>query len=728
MLLFTYSATIFTGSFLLFLIQPMIAKVILPYLGGSPMVWNTAMLFFQTVLLLGYAYAHITAHYCKPKRQALLHGGVVAFSLLLLPIGLHTVPSLDPSTYPLPWLLGTLAMSVGLPYVLLSANATLSQHWFAHTDHPAAHNPYPLYVTSNIASFAGLLSFPFLIEPLMGFEAQGELWSLLYVIFALFLFGSVFLLWRKNNGESAKAANIIPAEAPSRRQRLLWLGLAFLPSSLLQGVTMFSLTDVASLPLLWVIPLSLYLLSFIISFSRFGPAVTRACWKMLPFIVIAAMLMLVFRIGSIPGLIAHLTFFFILALACHGRLAEKRPAARFLTGYYLWIAFGGMLGGVFNNLLAPVLFTNVIEYPLAICAACLFIPTAQKLTVREVLLPLILLVEIAVLGNVFNLEHRLLTKEMHSVVQQVIFFVLVGTFAFLMLLSGSRPLQMCLLAGIFVFMMPLFVFPNSLALISAERNFFGVLRVSHNAELNVNAITHGTTLHGLQSLDEGKRLVPQAYYGPLVWVRNELFKHDSQQPLAVIGLGAGTLACIGRKSETIDFFEIDPAVIHVAENPNYFTYLKDCPPKKNIILGDARLKLGEMPDHRYAMIMVDAYNSDSLPLHLMNREALQVYRTKLATGGVLLFHITNRHLNLEPVLGTLAKDARLSALVTHSNPKKKHALLLSSRWIAMAENAETLQPLYENPAWKPLPSGTGAVWTDHYSNILEAILAHRGQR
>lgn len=730
MLLFVYSATIFTGSFLLFLIQPMIAKVILPYLGGSPMVWNAAMLFFQTALLLGYAYAHATARFLPPKRQALLHAGVVAASLLLLPVGLHTASFFDPSTSPVSWLLATLAMSVGLPYFLLSANATLTQHWFAHTGHPSARNPYPLYVTSNIASFAGLLSFPFIIEPLLDFNAQGKLWSSLYTLFAVFLFGSVFLLSRKNAGNTALSADSAAEEAPTRWRRLLWLGLALLPSSLLQGVTMHVLTDVASLPLLWVIPLSLYLLSFIIAFSRLGPKITAFCWQSMPVIVAITMILLVVKIGSILGFIAHLACFFMMALACHGRLAQTRPAARFLTGYYLWIAFGGMLGGVFNSLLAPLLFTGIIEYPLALCAVCLFMPApAWRPKLSDLVFSLVFLVQILILGSIYNLGRSLSSVTTGILIFQVTLFVLICGFGFQMLASKHRPLRMGLLAGAFVFLVPVFVFPNSSqTLISAERNFFGVLRVTHNAQLDINMLTHGTTLHGVQSFDEKERLVPQSYYFPLVALRNHFLKDTSKQPLAVVGLGVGSLACIGRKGERMDFFEIDPAVIRVAENPSFFTYMKDCPPEKKIILGDARLKLGEMPDHRYAMLMIDAYNSDSLPLHLMTREALQVYRSKLAPGGILLFHITNRHLNLEPILGRLAKDAGLSALVAHFDPTKEQELLFPSRWVAMAEEAKTLRPLREDPAWEPLIIGPGDIWTDHYSNILEAMLAKRTQR
>lgn len=725
MLLFIYSATIFAGSFLLFLIQPMITKIILPYLGGSPMVWNTAMLFFQTLLLAGYLYAHITARFLAPKKQAFFHLIIVILSLLLMPIGLIPLTSLDPSHMPVSWLLGTLALSVGVPYFLLSANATLTQHWFAHTTHPMAKNPYTLYVTSNLASFAGLLSFPFLIEPLLDFSKQSALWSGIYLGFACLIGLSLFALCRSYvPAEMAKTAS---TSHLSWRQRGLWVALAFIPSSLLQGVTSYLVADIASIPLLWIIPLALYLLTFMLAFSRFGARLSTACWLVMPTLIVVLMMLLVLPTVPMINFFAQLVLFFLLALACHGLLAGKRPEPVRLTEFYVWVSVGGALGGVFNALVAPAIFNSILEYPLTIAFLCLFFPVAAKSWKSHVkdTVPAILFAVFLSLILVLRHWPALTQSELNQDILMAVFLGLgIGLFSFIMLTSADKPSRMALAVLAFYFLLPLLANQNSVLLL--ERNFFGVIRISYSAESQATYFAHGTTLHGIQSSKPELKLQPQAYYSSISALPQYLKNDVREKPFAIIGLGAGTLACMGTKGQAADLYEIDPAVVEVAENPKYFTYLRDCPPTKNILIGDARLKLQDADSARYGLIVVDAYNSDALPLHLMTREALRLYLDKLAPGGVLAFHISNRNMNLAPTLARLAADTHLPAMEMFHKPPEEQTLLTPSHWVLMARDRKDFGTLAEaDSPWKPLMATPGSVWTDHYSNILEAILAKK---
>ncbi|MFO1242644.1 MAG: fused MFS/spermidine synthase [Rickettsiales bacterium] len=731
MLLFLYSATIFAGSFLLFLIQPMITKVILPYLGGSAMVWNTAMLFFQTVLLFGYGYAHLTARFLRPRRQATLHLIVVAASLLLMPIGLVPFSQGDPSTTPLFWLIGTLFLSVGLPYFLLSANATLSQHWFAHTGHSKAKNPYALYVTSNIASFIGLLSFPFIVEPRLDFESQAKVWSVVYGIFFCLLASCILGLKRAYALENSATETNKARPVLAWREKAMWVLLAFAPSSLLQGTTTHILTDIASFPLLWVLPLALYLLTFTIAFSRFSDRATRLCWRIQPVSIILAFLTLVFYASPNLALVLHLIIFFVLALACHGLLARKKPDPAHLTQYYLWISLGGALGGLFNAILAPLIFTGILEYPLTLALICLLIPTEPKSWRAQIVESyptaiFALFIGLLILVKTINGIHELSWDDITT--KEGIWAVIVqggvtGFFAVMVLSSEKKPLCMALSCLILYVMMPSLTSEGDTRLVYSERNFFGVLKVRDNKSLNAYTLIHGTTLHGIQSKDETHRLTLQAYYFPMHYVYDALSETTRKMPFAVVGLGTGILSCVGSEQQHVDLYEIDPAVIEIANDTRYFTYLRDCPPEKNIILGDARIKLEGAADSRYGMMVIDAYNSDSLPMHLMTREALRLYLSKLAPHGILAFHISSRNLDLGPILARLAADAHLPALELAYEPPRDNKLITPSRWVVMAKDEADLQSLRTNdPAWKPLTMPkNGSVWTDHYSNLLEAI-------
>lgn len=748
-----YTLTIFTSAFLLFLIQPMISKLLLPHLGGSPAVWNTSMMFFQVLLLLGYGYAHLSGKWLGTKKQVWLHLGLLAISLAWLPIAATTDLGFESVEHPITWMVASLFFSVGFPFFVLAANAPLLQLWLSRTNHKDAQNPYFLYSASNVGSLIALLGYPFIVEPLLTLDQQTLYWSFAFVGFILLIVACSHLM-KKNLAEpilSAQSASEKIAPVTSRN-RMYWTALAFFPSSLLLGVTTYITTDIASMPLFWVIPLALYLLTFILAFSKKQLLTERAFDAqviIVPFVVMA----LAFGIHYISQvMILHLFAFFYIALGCHGLLAQNKPHARHLTEFYLWVSFGGMLGGVFNSLIAPVIFEKPIEYPAILLLSLLMRPwgaTDARRKKREMFLDLMIPINFALflllsffaysklatdapetLASINAWVASLLSEEdakMFTV--SIVPLLIVGMFVIylgLSALSKNRPLRFALITASLLIVVQYTGYSSSGRtmpdVIYQERNFFGINRVMKNAEANAMMIMHGTTLHGMQSFDPEIRLKPVSYYGPLTEVYAQVEKSHSNKPVAVLGLGSGTTACIGKKGQQFDFFEIDPAVVSIAKNPEYFTYLKDCGTKISVIMGDGRLSLAKANDAYYGLIIIDVFSSDAIPVHLLTREALLIYKNKLAENGIMAFNVSNRHLNLYPVMAALAKDIGVKAMyIDNMSPKEK--LHTPSKWVIMArEDSDFNQIKKLNPEWKDLTTEDSVdVWTDHYSNILQVI-------
>ncbi len=743
-----FSLTLFLSAGLLFIIEPMIGKMILPLLGGTPAVWNTCMLFFQAVLLAGYGYAHLLSSKLGLNRQIIIHLIILIVATIALPIAIpkHWTPPAEGS--PIAYILLLLMMCVGLPFFVLSANSLLFQKWFSGTSHPSARDPYFLYSASNLGSMLALLSYPALIEPHFRLVEQSRAWTSGYL---LLLVCAIFSAWlaRKyltvgppeGEGEESKpaAGSVAPDSRVTFGERIRWVLLAFVPSSLMLGVTAFLSTDVAAIPLFWVIPLALYLLSFIIVFARVPAAVHRVMIVLLP-ISITLLIVVSFSNMEVPKgatFILHLLNFFIYAMVCHGEIAGSRPAASHLTEFYLWISVGGVLGGIFNALVAPLAFRTVLEYPLALIFGALLLPVAKgnlwtdlkkwQAILLYLAVPLVLVllaywsihkwsmegISLKVLADFFHVEQKILF--------QLAIYGVLG-----LLCYGLSFLKRPYLFGIAIAALLLTIVLTkdiSRKTVHQERSFFGVLSVVRDNG-NFMSLYHGTTLHGKQWLDPDKRFDPLTYYameGPVGQVFSEFSGGKKKNRIAVTGLGTGSIAAYVWPGQELHFYEIDPAIKRVAADPRYFSYLHDCRGKVQVILGDARLTLEKAPPQYYGMIILDAFSSDAIPIHLLTQEAVELYFSKLDQQGVLLIHISNRYVNLAPVLARLAVTKGYAGRICKDNgdaDSERNA----SNWVLLARQETDLGSLAGNSAWQNLELKQNVeVWTDDFSNILSVF-------
>ena len=729
-----FAITLLVSATLLFVVQPMFAKMVLPLLGGTPSVWNTCMVFYQAVLLGGYVYAHVTTRLLGPRRQAVLHTAVLALPWLVLPIVVTESWTPPPQANPIPWLLLLLSVSVGLPFFVVSASAPMLQAWFADTGHPAAKDPYFLYAASNLGSMIALLAYPVLLEPSLRLAQQTWLWAAGYGLLMLLTIGcAVLLLWCSPRQAQRPKQEVerVPDEPsladPTWRQRLRWLALSFAPSSLLLGVTTHISTDIAAVPLLWVIPLALYLLTFVLVFAR--RTLVKHAWMLRtePYFVVLLTTLFFFNTAKWIWmlLLLHLATFFVVAMVCHGELARMRPKASRLTEFYLWMSVGGVLGGLLNALVAPNLFPTVIEYPLVIVVASMLRPTARPAArpTRARWLDFALPAGLAV--GLGALVLGLQAAEVAMPVAAVL--AIVAPVALVAFGSQGRPIRFGLGVGA-ILIVALLSSEKERGVLSVERNFFGVIRVRHDRRFNTNNLVHGSTNHGMQSRDPKRRDQPLSYYhrtGPLGEVFQMLADQRPAREIGVIGLGTGSIAAYGEPGQRITYYEIDPAVLQIARDPRYFTFLRDQKAELEVVLGDARLTLAKAPNARYDLLILDAFSSDAIPVHLVTREALALYLEKLAEHGLLALHISNRYLDLAPVLGNLAADAgvvcRIRKDANVSSAERKEGKL-SSCWVVMARRPDDLGTLSEDPNWKPLLAEPDApLWSDDFSNILAVM-------
>jgi SAM-dependent methyltransferase len=720
----TFVATLFLSAALMFLVEPMVAKMVLPRLGGSPSVWSTCLVFFQAVLLLGYAYAHILARLLSHRAQIMLHVGLVLpLAALALPLDLGAGAPV-PGDSPVVWLLMRLVLVAGPPVIAISATAPLLQSWFAQLDHEAASDPYFLYAGSNAGSLLALLAYPLLVEPALTLDRQAELWSWGCVALAL----GIVLCATALAGRAPQAACTVSQQAAtpsSLREHLTWTALAFVPSSLLLGVTTYITTDIAAAPLLWVVPLILYLLTFILVFARRPPLRHATMVRVLPLVLILLV------ISAAPGspimlplpmmLVVHLGSFFAVCMVCHGELARKRPSAVRLTEFYLFLSIGGVLGGMFNALLAPLVFPGVWEYPLALVAACLLRPATSDYARRRMAWDIVL--PLALLGLVLLIRHFLSIANEGGVPLLVMVFCYV--LPALALLNFS-PRRWRFAIGITAFLfVP--VDAGAGATIATYRSFFGVYRVSALDGGHTHLLRNGTTIHGAESLLPGEETLPLTYYshdGPF----GRFFaaaNPDAIRQVAVIGLGTGALACYAQPGQDWTFYEIDPLVERIARDLRYFQYLANCGNRPRVVLGDARLTIASVPDGTYDVLVVDAFSSDSIPMHLLTREALALYLRKLTPGGSLLFHISSRTLDLRPVIGALAADAGLPAWMLYDRPPPSTSLWrrLPAIVVALPGRGGDLSRFKPADGWVELlpPFGARSLWTDQRSDLLRVI-------
>lgn len=733
-LIAVYLPPVFLGALLMFWSEMLIGKMVLPLLGGTPMVWTTCMVFFQALLLAGYAYAHWTMR-LGPRAQAMLYLALISLSLPFLPVGADATRLPPVNADPRPWLIGWLAVTVGAPFLVLSAAGPMLQAWFARTRHPDAGDPYFLYVASNAGSLIGLLAFPALAEPQLTLMQQSGVWSWTYAAFAGLI---VLAALMTPAAKAAAVAAHVPVPAadpaadpaaetradtrPTGRDRVRWVLLAFAPSSLFLGLTSLITTDIAAVPLIWMLPLAAYLITFMIAFAR-RPLVPHWAALILQPVMALPPLFIWFWDLGVPTyltLVLHFAAFFATGLVCHGELARTRPAARHLTDFYLCLALGGVLGGLFNSLVAPLIFTRVFEYPLVMALALLLRPPAgpadAKTRKEDLLVPAGWFA--VLLGVLILYREEIIPHEVEIV---AILSMLIGLF---FILSQPRTLRFGLIAAGLVFANQI-VPPDKDAVIYASRNFFGVVRVVDDKDDKVRYLYHGTTQHGAQHTDH-RRLLPIAYYpedGPVgqVFSLPSIDRRDAT--VAAVGLGTGTIACHAHKRQRVTFYEIDPAVKKVAEDPRLFTFLKDCPARSHVVLGDGRLMLAQAPSGSFDLILVDAFSSDAVPVHLLTREAMALYRSRLKDGGVMLFHISNRYLDLTRVLAPLAADAGLQAFIRDYDPPADgfSNALLTAHWVVVqAGPAPDIVAADKN--WTRLEASPDMpVWTDSFSNLLGII-------
>jgi hypothetical protein len=732
-----YSATLVLSAFLLFSIQPMLGKMLLPILGGSPSVWNTAMVFFQVTLLAGYAYAHLSAKFLDYRNQIILHIAVLSVFLFVLPVSLPEVMLNPQTTNPALWQLGIMAIIAGGPFFALAGTAPLLQKWFTRTPHPDADNPYFLYAASNAGSMTALLLYPFIIQPSMGLVSQSLNWASGYLLLITMMIVCSGTIWDrvKTKNASAEEEEEEKEKDPLKwSRRLLWLTLAFVPSSLYLGVTTYITTDLASVPFFWVIPLALYTGSFIVAFARRQFLSYLFSLWIQGFFFAAVILWMFFRP---PGMgiviLMHLGLFAITATACHIHLFSLRPSADRLTEFYLIMATGGALGGIFNALIAPQIFLAPIEYPLVLALAA-FLRFAGK---PEYSLKKTLRESLNVIND-FNIKGPLAGVAATTLITAA-FLLPFFTEASSAITTVTTLASACAILA-FVYRRWSFAVIVALSLLFAnlhhwtgdaqtlvwKRNYFGIIRVMENEKSRY--LVQGNTVQGGQPLAEENRLTPIFYYNEKT-AAGEIFRVLDRYPsansrMAVIGLGAGAVNCYGTSERHYDYFEIDPAIAKIAENPEYFTYLRDCGPGYDIITGDGRLNLAKKEDNTYHMLLLDAFSSDSIPVHLLTTEAFQVYRSKISSYGLIAVNLSNRNMDLRPVVAANADHTGMTALFKRTGSGKilNTGLQYNPALFAVVTNNPDYILDFKQLGWREIEVASGAYyWSDDYANIIAVL-------
>ncbi len=727
-----YTAAIFVAAALLFLVQPMVGKMVLPRAGGSPQVWNTAMVFFQTALLAGYLYAHLSVRWLGVRRQAMVHLAVLALPLLVLPIAL-------PEGYPpveggqSPWILGVLTIAVGAPFFVLASASPLLQRWLAATEHEASSDPYFLYAGSNAGSLAGLLAFPLLLEPLMPGSTQARLWTIGYGVFVALAAVCAFVVIRATggdgDGEPRRAVEARPGDPiVSARDRLFWIAAAAVPSALLLGVTQYLTSEIAPTSLLWVLPLGVYLATFIAAFARRTLVSTELLSRVLAIVVVVAALVQLARIVDPQWAVAllHLSVLALAGLLCHTRLAASRPATSHLTEYYLLISTGGAIGGTFAALVAPVVFDFIAEYPIAVVLACLFrfgfgVPEGSARArnwlysgrTLDYALPAVLALFIAsaVVG----------TRRLGSVPDGVMVILVAVIPTVVCFLFSPRPVRFALGVAVLLASAQSGQMYRG-DILHTERTFFGVHRVATDPENSVRILYHGATVHGVQNVDPARASEPLAYYHPSGPAGNAVLafgRNADKRRLALVGAGTGALAVLAGPHQRVTLFEIDPAIVRIAEDERFFTYLANMRAAHETVVGDGRVALSRS-DERYDLIVLDAFSSGTIPVHLLTREAFDLYLQRLEPRGALLFHISNRHLDLAPVLAAQVRDLDLAAFewVDVRADDDVERGIFGSHWVLITRSAQDLDYV-PVAGWRPLEAeAPDRAWTDDFSNLL----------
>jgi hypothetical protein len=728
-----FVVTAFFSAALVFMVEPMMARLVLPVLGGSAAVWNTSLAFFQAALLLGYVYAHLLQRIKNLGVQILLHLAVLAMAGAALPLHIATVFGEPSSVHPALWLVGVLAVSIGAPFAALSATAPLVQAWRARSLGDAdAREPYGLYAASNLGSLIALIAYPTVVEPTLRLHTQALAWTAGYAVFVLLAasLGAVVWLGRRPTSPTPAAPGVQAGASGVWRERLVWLALAAIPSSLMLGVTTYVTTDIVSAPFLWVAPLALYLTTFIIAFQA-KPAVR-------PHVALAlqaaslAVCALCIHLTGLASLGIHLVCFFLTALICHQALVARRPAAERLTDFYVWMSLGGVIGGAFNAFVAPAIFNSIVEYPAVLILSCLARPWGRGPPTRSQWIALAVVLSSVGLAA-FLLHQR---GPLNSTMQHLS----------LATSPAMAPLRVLAVAVAFAVVLrdraPLFALAILLVMPLAERttdygdglqswrSFFGVLSLSHDrigALGDVKIMMHGTTLHGAQSPVPAYRCRPLVYYAPETPIGQVFTAVRRLKPainVGAVGLGTGAVAAYTRPGDSLRFFEIDPVVIRVASDPKYFSYTTACARGRiSYTLGDARLTLGKQPPGQYDILLIDAFSSDSVPAHLLTVEAMRMYFSKLAPGGVLVLHLSNRNLDLMRPAQAVARAAGGAALrQVYAGSEVSAVWASSEQAVIVGQSRAALAPFLSDPRWSIADAEGVKPWTDDYTDVFGAFM------
>ncbi|HXI08204.1 MAG: spermidine synthase [Bradyrhizobium sp.] len=733
LVLVVYTLAIFVSALLLFSVQPLFTKMVLPRLGGSPAVWSVAMVFFQSLLLAGYAYAHYLTKARNRVVPVAMHLLLLIAAMLTLPLAIRSGWGEPPTSGYAFWLLGLFAVSIGLPFFALAANNPLLQAWFVRTGHPNGPDPYFLYASSNIGSFLALLSYPVLLEPMFTLRTQNLIWTGGYGLLILLIAGCGVLLLKSPANAAALnlATDDSDAPAPSWSMLARWIFLAAVPSGLLIAVTAHISTDVAAAPLLWVLPLSLYLLTWVLVFQS-RPLLSHWFMLLLQPVAIAAVVALL-AFGGEQNLVMTLGgnqfCFFIIAMACHGELARMRPAAKYLTGFYVALSFGGMVGGLFAGLIAPYAFSWVAEYPILIALAALCRPPGSERLpwLTRWYWPLLAAIAVALILPTYY-AGKIFTTLDHNRVWMISSVAALGALLVLAL-NGNR---WKLFATVVVALVLLRAYPSDDGRVDTVRSFFGVHKIVVTPNGQYHVLMHGTTIHGAEKFrnDDGTpvkgRPEPITYYhkdggiGQAITAMRE--RKGAPLRVAVIGLGSGTLTCASAPGENWKFFEIDQTMVDSARDPKYFTYIQKCEPDLKPVIGDARLTFAKEPNGIYDVIIVDAYSSDAIPIHLATEEAMAIYKDKLAPQGAVVMHISNRHLELESVVVGIADANDLKSWVYSEDTGRDAEYIFSTTVVVSAREEADVGKLASSDKWTLTEAEDHQrVWTDDYSNIIGAL-------
>jgi hypothetical protein len=733
LVLVTYTAAIFVSALLLFSVQPLFTKMVLPRLGGSPAVWSVAMVFFQSLLLAGYAYAHYLMQVRKRWIPVAIHLVLLVIALLSLPLSIAGGWGEPPTSGYAFWLLGLFAVSIGLPFFALAANNPLLQAWFVRSGHPSGPDPYFLYASSNIGSFLALLSYPVLLEPMFALRTQNLIWTGVYGLLIVLIAACGLLLLRSPvMADADLQTEDTAAPPPPWILRARWIFLAAVPSGLLIAVTAHISTDVAAAPLLWVLPLSLYLLTWVLVFQS-RPLLPHK-WMLLAQPLAIAGVVVLLAVGGEQNLLltlgGHLLCFFIIAMACHGELARTRPAAKYLTGFYVALSFGGMVGGLFAGLIAPYAFSWIAEYPILLALAALCRPTGGNERFSRWSAwywPFIAVLAVALIAPSYSEGSTMAWLDEHRV------WVIgaVGVLSALLAL-GLNANRWKIFATVVVALVLIRAYPSDDGRVETVRSFFGVHKIVVTPHGQYHVLMHGTTIHGAQKFqnDDGTpvtgRPEPITYYhkdggiGQAITALRE--RKGAPLRVAVIGLGSGTLTCASEPGETWKFFEIDQSMVDTARDPKYFTYIQNCAPDLKPVIGDARLTFAREPDGIYDLIIVDAYSSDAIPIHLATEEAMAIYKQKLAPQGAVVMHVSNRHLELSSVVVGIADANELKSWVYSEDSGRDNEYIFATSVVVCAREEADVGKLASSDVWAETEADENQrVWTDDYSNVLGAV-------